>query len=247
MNSAAELTLQKLEELEKEFQKFKDNLANTQSEKLKNTVAFLEKYTSNTAFQYWVLMYLNRQDILSHQQNLAFRIQALEDEINWLKGCGYEVIQERDELINWVKGNAPEFKSQLKWVVAIPDEPDSAPNYYPAECKEIAYRALNRFKNMMTNRFSNSPDIAEEINSSMHVCLWHGTDEEYESLKVEHFYDEAWFKQPMCNCRSADDIPEAFRDKDIVHCFNGDKVLITDSIEEAKSFYGVKQSLKEVS
>jgi len=234
-----ELTQQKLEELEKEFQKFKDNLVNTQSEKLKSTVAFLDKHTPNPAFQYWALMMLNREDMLQHTQNLAFRITALEDEINWLKGCGYEVIQERDELLNWVKENAPEFKSNLKWVVGIPDEPDSAPNYYPAESKEIAQRAVRRYKNMMSNRFFKNPDLAEEINGSIHISLWHGTDEEFEALKAEVFHNEDWFKQPMCNCRSAEEIQEAFRDKDIVHCFNGEKELITDSIDEAKRFYEV--------
>lgn len=234
-----ELTLKKIEQLEVEFEKFKSNLATTENQLLKDSIALLDKHTPNKAFQYWALMMLDRERNTAHTQELASQHWELQDRINELLGRGAEVIKERDELQAWVKENAPEFKSNLKWVVAIPEEPDSAHEYFPAESKEIAYRALKRYKNMMTNHFANHPDLAQTINDSMHVCLWHGTDDEYEALKSKSFYDEDWFKQPMFNCRSAEEIQEAFRDKDIVHCFNGEKELITDSIEEAKRFYGV--------
>ncbi len=233
------LTLEKLEQLDQEFEKFKANLVTTESEHLKETYAFIDKHFPNKAFQYWALMMLDRQQKLEHTQNLASEIWELQDRINVLLGRGDEVIKERDELLIWVKEKTPEFKSQLKWVVAIPEEPDSEPDYFPAESKEIAQRVVTRYKNMMTNRFVDHPDIAESINDSIHYCLWHGTDAELEALKSEIFYNEEWFKLPMYNCRSAEEIKEAFRDKEIVHCFNGDKELITDSIDEAKRFFGV--------
>lgn len=239
-----ELNQEILKDLEVKFEKFKDNLANTQSESLKEKMAFLGKYTPNPAFQYWALMYLDRKNNMAHTQNLAAEIWELKDRINELLGRGNEVIRERDELQAYVKEHCPKFKSQLKWVVGIPEEPDSAPEYFPAESKQIAQRVINRYKKMMTNRFKKHPDIAETINNSIHIALWHGTDEEFEALTLKailegYYYDEAWFKKPMCNCRSAADIKEAFREEDIVHCFNGVNELITDSIEEAKRFYGV--------
>ena len=238
------LTEDKLLELEADYKKFQENLKNTQHQETKDVVDFLEKRAGNKAFQIFALLKMDRDENKAHTQNLAAEIWDLKDQISELLGRGHEVIQERDELQAWVKENSPEFKSQLKWVVAIPEEPDSIPEYFPAESKEIAQRAVRRYKNMMTNRFEKDPDLAETINSSIHCCLWLGTDEEFEALSLKAimegtFYDEEWFKKPMYNCRSIEDIQEAFRDKDIVHCFNGDKELITDSIEEAKRFYGV--------
>ena len=233
------LTLEKLDQLDQEFEKFKANLLNTEHQETKDAVAFIDKHRPNKAFQIFALLKMDRDKNLAHTQDLASQIWELQDRINELLGRGAEVIKERDELKAWVKDNAPEFESQLKWVVAIPEETDSTPDYFPAESKEIAQRAVHRYQNMMTNRFIDHPDLAESINNSIHFCIWHGTDDEFEALKSETFYNEEWFKQPMYNCRSIEEIQEAFRDKDIVHCFKGDEELITDSIEEAKRFYEV--------
>lgn len=233
------LTQKQLEQLEVDYSAFQKNLETTKHQNTKDLVAFLEKYTPNKAFIMWALMKIDRDNNQVHMQNLASEIWDLKDQINELLGRGNEVIQERDELQAWVKENSLEFKSQLKWVVAIPEESDSKPDYFAAESKELAQRAVRRYRNMMTNRFVDHPDLAESINSSIHYCLWHGTDAEFEALKAEVFHNEEWFKQPMCNCRSIEEIQEAFRDKDIVHCFNGKNELITDSIDEAKRFYGV--------
>lgn len=234
-----ELTQEKLKDLEAKFEKFKTNLVNTQSQSLKEKVAFLDKYTPNPAFQYWALMYLERENNLTHTQNLASEIWDLRDQISELLGRGNEVIQERDELQAYVKEHCPEFKSQLKWVYSIPEEPDSPPNYFPAESKEIAYRAKARFKKMFEREFAESPEIAEMIIRQMDVTIWHGADEEFEELKKESFYDEAWFKEPMYQCKNIEQMEKVFKYDEIVHCYNGDQELITDDYEEAKRFYGV--------
>lgn len=233
------LTQEKLLELEADYKKFQDNLKNTTHQETKDTVAFLEKYAGNKAFQIFALMKIDRDANQAHTQNLASEIWELKDHINELLGRGAEVIKERDELQDWVKKNAPEFKSNLKWVYSIPEEPDSPPNYFPAESKEIAYRAKARFKKMFEREFAESPEIAEMIIRQMDVTIWHGTDEEFEELKKESFYDEAWFKEPMYQCKNIEQIEKVFKYDEIVHCYKDGTELITDSIEEAKRFYEV--------
>ena len=233
------LTQEKLLELEADYKKFQDNLKNTTHQETKDAMKFLEKYAGNKAFQIFALMKMDHDANQAHTQNLASEIWDLKDQINELLGRGNEVIQERDELQAYVKEHCPEFKSQLKWVYSIPEEPDSPPNYFPAESKEIAYRAKARFKKMFEREFAESPEIAEMIIRQMDVTIWHGTDEEFEELKKESFYDEAWFKEPMYQCKNIEQMEKVFKYDEIVHCYNGGQELITDDYEEAKRFYWV--------
>lgn len=228
-----ELTLEKLDQLDQEFEKFKANLVNTENKPLKDMVAFLDKHRPNQAFQLWALMMLDREQKFEHTKDLSSQLWMARDQINELLGRGAEVIKERDELQAWVKENAPDFKSNLQWVYSIPEEPDSPPNYFPAESKEIAYLAKARFKKMFEREFAESPEIAEMIIRQMDVTIWHGTDEEFKELKKESFYDEAWFKEPMYQCKNIEQMERVFKYDEIVHCYNGDQELITDDYEEA--------------
>lgn len=56
-----ELTLEKLDQLDQEFEKFKANLVNTENKPLKDMVAFLDKHRPNKTFQLWALMMIDRE------------------------------------------------------------------------------------------------------------------------------------------------------------------------------------------
>ena len=229
------LTLEKLEQLDQEFEKFKANLVTTESEHLKETYAFIDKHFPNKAFQYWALMMLDRQQKLEHSQNLASKVWELEDRINELLGRGDEVVKERDELLEAIKVHAPDWGSKLLWCVEMAEEPDSPFEQIPAISKDIAHRVIKRYHAMHNNSYHNK-DIADSVNSHIRVSMWHGAPEDH-AKKI--LFDEAWFDLPMFNCNSEKQIDQAFKAKDLVKCTHQDKVLVTKDIDEAKRFFEV--------
>lgn len=229
------LTLEKLDQLDKEFEKFKENLVNTENKPLKDMVAFLDKHRPNQAFQLWALMALDREQKREHVEFLSSQLWDAEDQINGLLGRGAEVLKERDELLEAIKVHAPDWESKLLWCVEIAEEPDSPFEQIPATSKAIAQRAVKRYHTMHSNSFQNK-DIAQSVNNCVRVSMWNSIPEEH---VAKILFNEAWFDLPMFKCDSADQIDQAFKAKDLVKCTNQDKVLVTKDIDEAKRFFGV--------
>lgn len=233
-----EFTQEKLEKLEKEYAQFNENIKTTTNEATKQVVAFLDKYAPNKAFQMWALMKLERDNNQAHMQDLAFKLQAYQDEINELKGRGYEVIQERNELQAAIKTHAPEWTSKLLWCVHIPEEPDSPGEFIPAQSKEIAQRVVRRSHAVNLNSFSNR-EFAVATNALIQIYLWGGTEEEFNNAAKEFIYDEKWFSSPMFQCHDLTTAAKVFEYGEIVECQkDGAPSLITADFEEAKFFYG---------
>ena len=234
------LTTEQLTEISNSHIEYLKKFDDPNNPNIQQVIKQLKSHNDDPVFIHWALAFFEHERQKTKIQEMAAKHWGMQDQISELLGRGAETIKERDELKAVVSEKVPEWKSQLKWVVAIPEEPDSEAEYFPAESKEIAQSAVSRYRNMTTNRFAENPEIAETINNSIHYCLWHGTDEEFEALKAENFHDEAWFNEPMSNCHSVADLLEAFRDKDIVHCFHEGKELKTANYEEACKFYGVE-------
>ncbi|MEG0346558.1 MAG: hypothetical protein RR605_00750 [Acinetobacter sp.] len=228
-----ELTLEKLDQLDQEFEKFKANLVNTENKSLKDMVAFLDKHRPNQAFQLWALMMLDREQKREHTEFLSSQLWAAEDQINELLGRGAEVIKERDELLEVIKIHAPDWESKLLWCVEIAEEPDSPFEQTPASNKSIAQRVVNRYHSINNNSYC--PEIAKSANSCIRVSMWHGLAEEH----IVDLLNEAWFDLSLFKCDSPDHIEMAFKAKDLVKCTNQGKVLVTKDIDEAKRFFGV--------
>lgn len=233
-----ELTLKKLDDLDLKFKDFKEKIETTDHQYTRETVDFLDKHRPNKAFQYWALMMLQKEIDQTHTQNLASEIWELKDQINELLGRGYEVIQERNELLEAVKTHLPEWQSKLLWCVEIAEEPDSPFEQIPASSKDVAQRAVKRYHKMHNNAYENK-DLVCLMNDSIQVHLWHSTEEEFNKASAEFVFDEAWFELPMYDCNSIDQIDLTFKYGDLVECKNGGQVLITKDIEEAKRFFGV--------
>lgn len=228
-----ELTLEKLDQLDQEFEKFKANLVNTENKPLKDMVAFLDKHRPNQAFQLWALMMLDREQKREHTEFLSSQLWTAEDQINELLGRGAEVIKERDELLEAIKIHAPDWESKLLWCVEMAEEPDSPFEQIPATSKAIAQRVVKRYHEINNNSYRT--DIAKSANNCIRVAMWHGLAEEH----IVELLNEAWFDLSMFKCDSPDHIEMAFKAKDLVKCTHKGNVLITKDIEEAKQFFGV--------
>lgn len=228
------MELKQLEQLETEFVKFKANLKNTKHQHTKDTVAFLEKHTGNEAFQIFALLKMDRDKNLTHTQNLASQIWDMQDHISELLGRGAEVIKERDELLEAIKIHAPDWKSKLLWCVEVAEEPDSPFEQVPAASKEIAQRAVKRYKEI--NKNSYSKDLAECADGCIRIAMWDGTTEDHAENML---FDDAWFSLPMFVCQSPDRIDMAFKAQDLVECEHKGQTLITKDIDEARRFFEV--------
>ena len=228
-----ELTLEKLDQLDQEFEKFKANLVNTENKALKDMVAFLDKHRPNQAFQLWALMMLEREQKFEHTKDLSSQLWMARDQINELLGRGAEVIKERDELLEAIKIHAPDWESKLLWCVEMAEEPDSPFEQTPASSKSIAQRVVKRYHEINNNSYDT--DIAKSMNNCIRVAMWHGLAEEH----IVDLLNEAWFDLSLFKCDSPDHIEMAFKAKDLVKCTHKGNVLITKDIEEAKQFFGV--------
>ena len=124
--------------------------------------------------------------------------------------------------------------SKKLWCVAIRPEGDSPHEQSPAASKEIAERAVARYKAMALaegNEF-----MIESFDDLIQVQQWHGTHKEHEN---KMFYTEDWFEEPMYQCKNMKQAEQAFKYGEIVHCYKDDAELITSDFEEAKRFYEV--------
>ncbi|OTG64377.1 hypothetical protein B9T25_13125 [Acinetobacter sp. ANC 4470] len=124
--------------------------------------------------------------------------------------------------------------SKKLWCVAIRPESDSPYEQSPAISKEIAERAVARYK-AMTEKEGN-PFSIESFDDLIQVQQWHGTRKEHEN---ECFYTEGWFEQPMYQCKNIEQAELAFKYGEIVRCYDDKAELITRDFEEAKRFYEV--------
>ena len=124
--------------------------------------------------------------------------------------------------------------SKKLWCVAIRPEGDSPYKQSPAASKEIAERAVARYKSMTLaegNEF-----MIESFDDFIQVQQWHGTRKEYEN---KMFYTEGWFKEPMYQCFDLPTACKVFKYGEIVQCYKDGAELITSDFEEAKHFYEV--------
>ncbi|MEX5443539.1 hypothetical protein WCE14_09230 [Acinetobacter schindleri] len=125
---------------------------------------------------------------------------------------------------------------QKMWCVAIAPEDDTELEQAPAVSKEIAERAVARYRAMHTaegNKF-----LIESFDELIQVQEWKGTPEEHKN--AEFIYDEAWFGEPMYQCKNLEQAVQVFKYGEIVHCYKLDGAeLITSDFEQAKSFYEV--------
>lgn len=235
-----ELNQQNLEQLKKHFAQLNEHIENPKTETLKEQVSFFKQHApADLDFQRFALLFLDRKVYVENAQKLESKVWELDFDNDTLKKQNIGLLAERDELENYIKANCPDFKSQLNWVYSIPEEPDSDPNYFPCESKEIALKVKDRYTEMFKKEFPDSPEILQTILDSMGVSVWHGTDDEFEELKKEFFYTESWFGEAMYQCKNIEQMESAFKYKEIVHCYNGDRELATADYEEAKCFYGV--------
>ena len=125
--------------------------------------------------------------------------------------------------------------SKKLWCVAIRPEGDSPHQQSPAASKEIAHRAVARYKAMTLaegNEF-----MIESFDDFIQVQQWHSTRKEHES---KCFYTEGWFNQPMYQCVDLITAERVFKFGEIVKCYRkGFQPIITSDFEEAKRFYEV--------
>ncbi len=126
--------------------------------------------------------------------------------------------------------------SKKLWCVAIRPEGDSPYKQSPAASKEIAERALARYRAM--TKAEGNQFMIESFDEYFQVQEWEGTAKEHQE---QMFYTEVWFKEPMYQCKNAEQMEKAFKYNEIIHCYKGDQELITSDYEEAKRFYGVAQ------
>ena len=124
--------------------------------------------------------------------------------------------------------------SKKLWCVAMRPEYDSPFKQSPAASKEIAHRAVARYKAMALaegNEF-----MIESFDEYFQVQEWEGTTEEHQK---QMFYTEGWFKEPMYQCKNMQQAEQAFKYGEIVHCYKDSAELITSDFDEAKRFYEV--------
>lgn len=114
-------------------------------------------------------------------------------------------------------------------------EGDSPHQQSPAASKEIAHRAVARYKAMALaegNEF-----MIESFDDFIQVQQWHSTRKEHEN---KCFYTEGWFKQSMYQCFDLPTACKVFKYGEIVQCYKkGSSPLITSNFDEAKRFYEV--------
>ena len=120
------------------------------------------------------------------------------------------------------------------WCVGICPEDDSPHEQSPAASKEIAERALARYRAM--TKVEGNQFMIEFFDEYFQVQEWEGTAKEHQE---QMFYTEDWLKKPMYQCKNMQQAEQAFMYGEIVHCYKDDAELITSDFEEAKRFYKV--------
>ena len=120
------------------------------------------------------------------------------------------------------------------WCVGICPEDDSPHGQSPAASKEIAERALARYRAM--TKAEGNQFMIESFDEYFQVQEWKGTAEEHQE---QMFYTEDWFKEPMYQCKNMQQAEQVFKYGEIVHCYKNGAELITSDLKEAQLFYEV--------
>lgn len=119
------------------------------------------------------------------------------------------------------------------WCVAIRPEADSPYEQTPAVSREVAHRAVARYKAMTLAEGNDF--MIKSFDDLIQVQQWHGTRKEHIN---KMFYTQDWFNQPMFqifNMSRADDV---FSRDDLVICYRqGFAPITTKDINEARAFY----------
>lgn len=122
------------------------------------------------------------------------------------------------------------------WCVAMRPESDSPHKQSPAASKEIAEKAVARYKKIHHHMFY-SEVIANAYDDHIQVQQWHGTRKEHIR---KMFYVQDWFNQPMFRIFDMSRAENAFKYEDFVICYKkGSAPIVTKDIEEARCFYEV--------
>ncbi|MCM1934583.1 hypothetical protein ACDI99_10270 [Acinetobacter radioresistens] len=128
------------------------------------------------------------------------------------------------------------MRSKKLWCVAIRPESDSPYEQWPAASKEIAERAVARYRKM-NHAIFHSEVIANSYDEYFQVQQWHGTRREHIR---KMFYTEEWLSQAMYQCFDLPTACKVFEYGEIVTCYKkGSSPLTTSNFEEAKRFYEV--------
>lgn len=123
-------------------------------------------------------------------------------------------------------------KSKL-WCVAIRPEGDSHFEQCPAASKELAEKAVARYKSM--NEKEGNEFVLEIFDYCLEVQVWEGSEEDHAK---EMFYTESWFSEAMYWCDSLEMAERVFKFGEIVDCHKkGFPILKTSDFEKAKRFY----------
>lgn len=128
-------------------------------------------------------------------------------------------------------------KSTL-WAVAMRPEGHSPFKQTPAASKELADRAVERYRKMHEKEGNNF--FLEIFDDVIKVQKWHGTRKDHiRNL----FYVESWFTQAMYQCFDLMTAERVFKFDEIVNCYKkGSVPLVTKSFDEAKLFYGFSET-----
>lgn len=122
------------------------------------------------------------------------------------------------------------------WCVAMRPESDSPHKQSPAASKEIAEKAVARYRKINHHMFY-SEVIANSYDEQFQVQQWHGTRKEHIR---KMFYVQDWFNQPMFRIFDMSRAENAFKYEDFVICYKkGSAPIVTKDIEEARCFYEV--------
>ena len=128
------------------------------------------------------------------------------------------------------------FGFKKLWCVAMRPEYDSPFKQTPAESKEIAQQAVDRYKAANKHSFVDT-DFAAFCDEFYQVQQWHGTRKDHIRGM---FYTKDWFNEPMYQISNMGEAQLAFGRDDLVLCKKeGSEPIVTKDIEEAKRFYGL--------
>ena len=131
------------------------------------------------------------------------------------------------------KQQGAEMSNSELWCVAIRPECDSPFEQCPAAYKELAEKAVARYKSM--NEREGNEFALEIFDDCFEVQVWEGTAEDHAK---DMFYTESWFNEAMYWCDSLEMAERVFKFGEIVDCHKkGYPILKTSDFEEAKRFF----------
>ena len=144
-----------------------------------------------------------------------------------------EFIYKKMIQVAMVEAARAEMSRSDLWCVAIRPECDSHFEQCPAASKELAEKAVARYKSM--NEKEGNEFVLEIFDYCFEVQVWEGSEEDHAK---EMFYTESWFSEAMYWCDSLEMAERVFKFGEIVDCHKkGFPILKTSDFEKAKRFY----------